>query len=73
VPPGVLISQKLPKAQSVRPRLHAGVRCGNGYRFAKRQGKPNSANPAVIQQNKGFAILRRARREIRSDSIHREA
>jgi hypothetical protein len=57
----------------VHPRLHAGGRCGNGYRFAKRQGKPNSANLAVIQQNKRFAILRRARREIRSDSIHREA
>jgi hypothetical protein len=50
-----------------------GAHCGNGYRFAKRQGKPNSANGAVIQQNKRFAISRRSRREIRSDSIHREA
>jgi hypothetical protein len=24
-------------------------RCADGYRFAKRQGKPNSAKPAVIQ------------------------
>jgi hypothetical protein len=28
--------------------------CGDGYRFAKRQGKPNSANLVVIQQNKRF-------------------
>jgi hypothetical protein len=50
-----------------------GNHCGNGYRFAKPQGKPNSPNLAVIQQNRRFALLRRARREIRSDSIHREA
>jgi hypothetical protein len=60
-------------ANPAAPRLSCRGRCGNGYRFAKRQGKPNSANGAVIQQNKRFAILRRSRREIRSDSIHREA
>jgi hypothetical protein len=70
--PGVLISENCQTPNPARSRLHAGRRCGNGYRFAKRQGKPNSANPAVTQQNKRFAILRRARREIRSDSIHRE-
>jgi hypothetical protein len=32
---------------------------GDGYRFAKRQGKPNSANPAVIQQNSGFCDFAR--------------
>jgi hypothetical protein len=31
-----------------------GRHCGNGYRFAKWHGKPNSANPAVIQQNNRF-------------------
>jgi hypothetical protein len=39
------------------------MRCGNGYRFAKWQGKPNSANPTAIQQNKrfcGFSEVRRA-------------
>jgi hypothetical protein len=60
-------------ANSAVPRLSCRGRCGNGYRFAKRQGKPNSANGAVIQQNKRFAVSRRSRREIRSDSIHREA
>jgi hypothetical protein len=55
VPPGVLIPQKLLKRPiPPTPRLHAGGRCGNGYRFAKRQGKPNSPDPAVIQQNKRF-------------------
>jgi hypothetical protein len=34
--------------------LHAGIRCADGYRFAKRQGKPNSANLAVAQQNNRF-------------------
>jgi hypothetical protein len=29
-------------------------RCGDGYRFAKRQGKPNFVNPAVTQQNQRF-------------------
>jgi hypothetical protein len=48
-------------------------RCGNGYRFAKPQGKPNSPNSAVTQQTSAFALLRRSRGEIRSDSIHREA
>jgi hypothetical protein len=52
--PAFPISKKLLNAHPARPRLHAGVRCGNGYRFAKRHGKPNSANPAVIQQNKRF-------------------
>jgi hypothetical protein len=28
--------------------------CADGYRFAKRQGKPNSANLAVAQQNNRF-------------------
>jgi hypothetical protein len=32
-------------------------RCADGYRFAKRQGKPNSANLAPDQQNKGFFDL----------------
>ncbi|WP_375413183.1 hypothetical protein [uncultured Bradyrhizobium sp.] len=32
----------------------ASRRCCNGYRFAKRQGKSNSANPAVIQQTRCF-------------------
>jgi hypothetical protein len=28
--------------------------CGSGYRFAKRQGKPNFANRALSQQNRRF-------------------
>jgi hypothetical protein len=46
--------------------------CADGYRFAKRQGKPNSVNLTVAQQTTAFAIPRGAPREIRSDSIHRE-
>jgi hypothetical protein len=53
--------------------LHAGIRCADGYRFAKRHGKSNSANPTVIQQTSAFAISRRAGRQTRSDSIHRKA
>jgi hypothetical protein len=53
--------------------LHASIRCADGYRFAKRHGKSNSANPTVIQQTSAFAISRRARRQTRSDSIHRKA
>jgi hypothetical protein len=43
---------------------------GNGYRFAKPQGKPNSENPAVTQQNQrfcGFASAA-ARHPFRFDS-----
>jgi hypothetical protein len=46
--------------------------CADGYRFAKRQGKPNLANLAVAQQNKRFCDLANTPRQIRSDSIHRE-
>jgi hypothetical protein len=35
--------------------------CGNGYRFAKWQGKPNSANRTAIQQNQHFCFLSRVR------------
>jgi hypothetical protein len=44
--------------------------CADGYRFAKRQGKPNSANPAVAQQNKRFGDFARcaARNPFRFDS-----
>jgi hypothetical protein len=31
-----------------------GIRCCNGYRFAKPQGKPNSPNTTAVQQNNAF-------------------
>jgi hypothetical protein len=45
---------KIAKLSIPHPWLRAEGRCGNGYRFAKPQGKPNSANPAADQQNKRF-------------------
>jgi hypothetical protein len=67
------VSQKIPRRSSRRTTASAGIRCGDGYRFAKRQGKSNSANPAVIQQNNRFCDFAAARRQSRSDSIHRDA
>jgi hypothetical protein len=52
--------------------LVPGNHCGNGYRFAKRQGKLNSPNPTAVQQNKRFCDLAKCGARIRSDSIHRE-
>jgi hypothetical protein len=46
-------------AQQREERCSASGTRGSGYRFAKRQGKPNFANPALTQQNRrfrGFAI-----------------
>jgi hypothetical protein len=41
-----------------------------GYRFAKRQGKPNFANPALTQQNRRFCdfATKRAENPFRFDS-----
>jgi hypothetical protein len=51
-------------------RAASEAHCGNGYRFAKRHGKPNSANPALIQQNRRFRQPTRgaARNPFRFDS-----
>jgi hypothetical protein len=66
------IPKNLKKPVSPRP-ASSRDHCGDGYRFAKRHGKLNSANPAVIQQNKRFCFFRGCAARIRSDSIHREA
>jgi hypothetical protein len=44
--------------------------CADGYRFAKRQGKPNSENLAVARQNKRFCDFARCaiRNPFRFDS-----
>jgi hypothetical protein len=59
-PPAVLIPKNLKTPVSPTPgstRDH----CGDGYRFAKRQGKPNSATPTAIQQNQRFRIFGKVR------------
>jgi hypothetical protein len=53
--PGALFPEKSQNAVSPARGFMPG--CGNGYRFAKRQGKPNSANLAVVQQNERFGNL----------------
>jgi hypothetical protein len=71
-PPAVLIPKNLKRLVTPRQGLMPGDHCGNGYRFAKPQGKLNSAAPTAIQQNKGFCDSARRAARIRSDSIHRE-
>jgi hypothetical protein len=71
LPLGVLIPKKnLETFNLARLRLHAGMCCSDGYRFAKRQGKPNSANLAAARKNKRFCDLARcaARTPFRFDS-----
>jgi hypothetical protein len=72
-PPAVLIPENLKTPVSPLPGFMSGNHCGDGYRFAKPQGKLNSPNPAVMQQTGAFALLRQGATRIRSDSIHRKA
>jgi hypothetical protein len=72
LPPGILIPGNPKNARPGGPRHHARKHCADGYRFAKPQGKPNSADLALARKNQRFSDSPGAPREIRSDSIHRE-
>ncbi len=51
----IVARRSIPPKTCSRPiTASAGTRCGDGYRFAKRQGESNSAGRPVIQQNKRF-------------------
>jgi hypothetical protein len=67
--------RSLPKAfpRASLPKRQLIHACADGYRFAKRHGKPKLAKLAAASKINGLASCELRFRETRSDSIHREA